>query len=173
MNTKKQSKRIAHGALIAALYTALTVMLSPIGFGAVQFRVSEALTLMAIFSPFAASSITLGCFMSNLIGMMMGLTTIWDVIFGTIATAIAAYLSYIFRDKRTKGLPLLSASMPVIVNAIVIGVMISLVYYDNMSMVIVLMNMLSVGIGEFFACFFVGLPLIRVMERYNIDKFYK
>lgn len=170
-NSQNLIRKISHGALIAAVYTAITLMLSPIGFGVVQFRVSEALTMLAIFSPFAGLSVTLGCFMSNLIGMFMGLSSIWDVILGPIATGIAAYFSYLFRNVRIKKSPVLSALMPVVFNAFIIGIMLTVLYYD-INIFTMIMNIISVGAGEFCACFLIGLPLIRLFERNGLDSFY-
>lgn len=164
-----KTKKMVYCAIIAALYTALTVMLSPLSFGVVQIRFSEALTLLAIFSPWMACSVTLGCFMSNLIGMFMGATVIWDVIFGTLATGVAAYMSYMLRDVRIKNIPFLSATMPVLLNGLIVGTMITVLYYD-VNYVTLCLNMISVAVGELVACFALGLPLIKVMEKNNIDK---
>lgn len=173
MHQKIKTEKLTQIALIAAVYTALTIMFAPIGFGVVQFRISEALTMLAIFSPYSAVAVTLGCFVSNLIGMFMGVTVIWDVIFGTLATAIAALLSYMFRNVRIKNLPVLSALMPVIFNALIIGIMLSFVFSDNNSMSIMLMNIFSVGIGEFVVCFLFGIPLAMVLEKSGIDRYFK
>ena len=81
--------------LIAALYTALTMCLTPIAFGPVQCRLSEALTVLAAFTPTAIPGLVLGCAISNLIGIGMGanIAGALDVLLGPLATGLAAWLS--------------------------------------------------------------------------------
>ena len=68
--------------VIAALYAALTLALYPISFGAVQFRVSEALTLLPVLMPRGDTGAVCGMLLANLIGS----ATVWDVVFGSLAT---------------------------------------------------------------------------------------
>ena len=82
-------KKIALSGMIAALYVTLTVALSPISFGPVQFRVAEALTLLPFFMPEAIPGLFVGCFLSNLAG---GFGLI-DIIVGSGATLFAAWLT--------------------------------------------------------------------------------
>ena len=86
---------ITRSAVVAAIYFALATALQPISFGPVQFRLSEALVLLPVFMPESIIGVTLGCFLSNFF-----YSTMYDVIFGTIATAVAAVLTYLLR--RTK-----------------------------------------------------------------------
>ena len=67
MNRKK-TDFLVHGALIAAVYVALTMMFAPISFGPVQFRISEALCILPFFTPAAVPGLFLGCLISNLLG---------------------------------------------------------------------------------------------------------
>ena len=96
---------IVRAALIAALYAALTLALYPISYGPVQFRVSEALTLLPVFMPEAIPGLFVGCLLANLIGS----ATIWDIVFGSLATLIAAVLTYATRRNRY-----IAAAWPVI-----------------------------------------------------------
>ena len=93
---KKTVFFITRSAVVAAIYFALATALRPISFGPVQFRLSEALVLLPIFMPEAIIGVTLGCFLSNFFYSTM----LYDVIFGTIATALAAVLTCLLR--RTK-----------------------------------------------------------------------
>lgn len=82
------------GALIAAAYTALSLALAPLSFGYAQVRVSEALTLLPLFSPNAVWGVTLGCALTNAVGAAMGVNFgVADVVFGTLATLVSALLT--------------------------------------------------------------------------------
>ena len=89
-------------ALIAAMYTALTVAVAPLSYGLVQCRVSEALTVLAAFTPAAVPGLTVGCFLSNLIGLSTGanIAGALDLLLGPLATGLAALLSYRLRRYR-------------------------------------------------------------------------
>lgn len=166
MSHKKISVMV-YIALLGALYTIMTILVAPIGFGAIQFRISEVFTLFAIFSPFSVVAITFGCFFSNLIGMFMGQTMLIDVVIGPLATLIAGILSYFLRNIRIKQIPLLSALMPVIVNGLMIGTMLTFVL--GFTVPTLIFNIVSVGIGELIVCVFVGLPLINIIEGRELD----
>ncbi|MBQ3575768.1 MAG: QueT transporter family protein, partial [Clostridia bacterium] len=78
---KKSTSYITRAAIIAAIYCLLTVIFQPISFGAVQFRVSEALTLMPVLFPEAVPGLFVGCLLSNLLG-----GGVWyDVMLGSVA----------------------------------------------------------------------------------------
>ena len=80
--------RMARISLIAAVYVVLCIVLQPFSYGAVQVRVSEALTLLPLLTPDAVIAVTIGCFLSNLFSMSP-----WDMLFGTLATLIAAVMT--------------------------------------------------------------------------------
>ena len=103
--------------LIAALYTALTMCLTPISFGLVQCRLSEALTILAAFTPAAIPGLILGCGISNLIGIGMGanIAGALDVLLGPLATGLAAWLSWRWRRVTCGDLPILSTLPPVVI----------------------------------------------------------
>lgn len=71
-HTRAALIRLVQAALIAALYTVYTVLIQPAGFGAVQFRVSEAFTILPVFTPAAIPGLAIGCLVSNLFGLMGG-----------------------------------------------------------------------------------------------------
>lgn len=161
-------KAMVVAALIAALYTAVGLALAPIGFGAVQLRVAEAFTLLAVFSPVGVWGISVGCLLTNLIGTAMGVTIGIDILVGTLATVLAGICSYALRNARFKGLPVLSALCPVVFNALIVGAELTIIIGWNIR--IFLLNMLSVGIGEAAACFLLGLPLVYALERAGLDQ---
>ena len=115
---KKQSVLfLAQAAVIAALYAVLTILQNILLPGtaslAIQFRVSEVLTVLAIFTPAAIPGLTVGCFVANL-SSLPSLGPV-DLIFGTLASFTAAILMYALRNVRFFKLPILSALMPVTV----------------------------------------------------------
>lgn len=106
MNKKKDVNSLVCGAVIAALYAALTYAASAVNlaYGAVQFRFSEALTVLAAYTPAAIPGLTIGCILANL-GSPYGIT---DIICGSAATLLAAVFTYLTRKVKVKGLPLLA-----------------------------------------------------------------
>lgn len=97
---KKQSNTLflAQSAMIAAIYVVLTVILAPFSYGEVQVRVSEALTILPVFTPAAIPGLFVGCLISNILGGCI----LPDIIFGSIATLLGACFTYLLRN-RNKG----------------------------------------------------------------------
>ncbi|MCI8622722.1 MAG: QueT transporter family protein [Provencibacterium sp.] len=179
MKTKTYS--LASAGLIAALYTALTVALGPLSYLAVQVRISEALTLLPIYSPAAVWGVTLGCLLSNLIGVLMGtnILGVFDVLFGTAATLAAALCSRALRNVRIRwhaqegadrSLPLASAIPPVILNAAVVGLELCYVMSGGFQWKIFLIQAAWVGLGELISCLGLGMILCWALERTGLDQ---
>lgn len=114
---------LAMAAVIAAMYAVLTYVagLLNLAYGAVQFRFSEALTVLPVFSGAAVPGLTLGCFLANL-GSPLGVV---DWVFGTVATLLATLLTRSVRNVRVKGVPVLAPLPPVLCNAVIVGYEIS------------------------------------------------
>mgnify|MGYP005805875839 CR=1 FL=1 len=169
MKTKRTFAFMTQAAIIAALYAALTLVLAPIGFGPFQCRVSEALTILAAFTPAAIPGLSLGCLISNAIGLVMGLnpTGAIDMIFGTAATLLAAICSYLLRNIRWFSVPVLSTLPPVIFNILIIGAELSYVLHIPYW----LAAFVEVGIGEFIACCVIGIPLSFAIVKFGLEKF--
>lgn len=142
---------IVRSAVIAALYAALTLALYPISFGAVQFRVSEALTLLPIVMPEAIPGLFVGCLVSNLIGS----ATPWDIIFGSLATLIAAILTYATRRNK-----ILAAFWPVLCNTVIVGLVLALTLDLP-----VFLTMGEVGLGELVVVYTVGMAMLAALKR--------
>ena len=168
---KLNARHLAMSAMLAAVYTVLSLAVAPIGFGSVQFRISEALTLLPVFSPWAIPGVTLGCLLTNLIGVSLGLTFPPDVLFGTLATLIAAVLTWLLRGVRLRGLPVLAALPPVVCNALIIGWEITVFFTPDSpaSFAVFTTNALLVGAGEALACFGLGLLLVALLQRSKLD----
>lgn len=157
MIKQKPIRYLVQGAIIAALYTALTLILAPISFGPLQCRVAEALTILPFFTPAAVPGLFIGCAISNVFGGF-GLP---DIIFGSIATLAAAYCTYKIKNKWLAPLP------SVIINALVIGIMLSV-----MLELPPIITILEVGVGQILACYGIGLPLLLVLQKYGKKVFY-
>lgn len=143
--------QLARAAMIGALYLALTLALSAISFGPVQFRVAEALTLLPVLFPEATAGLFAGCFTANIVGGY-GLP---DAVIGSLATLIAGLLTVRLREK-----PFLAALPPVLVNAVAIGLMLH--FFAGAPLLI---TMLYIALGQAAACYALGLPLLSVMRR--------
>lgn len=164
---KKNTQWIVQGALIGALYVVLTVAVAPIGFGAVQFRISEALTILPLFTPAAVPGLFVGCIIANLIGMFMGLNLAIDILFGSLATLLAAILTRGLRRIKVKGFPALSFLPPVVLNALIVGLELAL-FLPQDARVAFWFAALTVGGGELAVVVVLGIPLYLVVRRLKI-----
>ena len=152
-NQTQATRRLARGAVIAALYTALTLLLAPISYGQFQVRLSEAMTLLPILLPEAVPALAVGCLLSNILGGC----TIFDIVFGTLATLLAALCT-----RRLRGKFWLAAAMPVVFNGIIVGAVVHYCYSPAFPLPLC---MLTVAIGEAIACMIVGPLLIGALRR--------
>lgn len=114
---------IVQTAVIAAMYAALTYaqnfLLPGTTSAAVQFRVSEALNVLALFTPSAIPGLTFGCVLSNIYNIGSGLPL--DMIFGSLATLGATLCIYFMRNIKIKSYPLLAMLMPAVWNGVIVG----------------------------------------------------
>lgn len=175
MNINKRNHNLATGAIIAALYAALTYgqeMLFPgSASAAVQFRVSEALTVLAIFTPAAIPGLTVGCALSNLI--FLGALPL-DVILGSFATFLAAVCMYKLRDVTFKGVPFVALLMPAAFNGVIIGLEIEIFFIEGpFNFVSFLTQGGFVALGELGVCFTLGVMLCKVIKNKKIEKYIK
>lgn len=150
-----KTKFLIQAGIIAAIYAALTIILAPFSYGPMQIRVSEALTILPFFTPAAVPGLFIGCLISNFISPY----GVIDMIFGSGATLIAAVGSYLLRSK-----PFLVPLPPVLSNAIVIGLMLHYAYGVPMNLFLI---MAWVGLGELIACYAIGYPLLKYLEKYK------
>ena len=150
------TNRIVKTAIVASIYAALTIGLSPLSYGPVQFRLSEVLVLLAFVNADYIVGLTIGCLIANLLGPY-GLA---DIICGTFATFISVYLIYI-TPKFVKGkYAIWVASLwPVIVNAIIVAVQLKIFF--GMPLFI---TMLQVGFGQFVVITIIGVPLFKAVN---------
>lgn len=148
------TKSLVKAALIGSVYYVLVVIFAPISYGPVQIRIAESLTVLPYIWPEAVPGLFIGCILANMIGGF----GIIDVVFGSLATLIAAII--------TRKMPnlFLAALPPVIVNMIIVGSYLSLLL--DLPLV---PTFLYIAVGQAGACFAVGIPLIWMIQK-HLDK---
>ena len=164
MNQK--TKYITHAALIGAMYFALTHLQNLLVPGsatwAIQFRASEALCVLALFTPAAIPGLTVGCFLFNL-NYANALPL--DILVGSLATMLACGAMYLTRNLKIKDYPALAMVMPALANAILVGWELS-VYIGGGFWI----NALYVAIGELAVLLTLGSLLYAALRRRGLDK---
>lgn len=153
-SSKYSSKYLVQAALIAALYATLTLILGSFGYGPVQFRIAEALTVLPAIMPASIPGLFIGCIFANWIG---GFGLI-DVIFGSLATLLAALSTYSLRKHR-----FLFPLPPVFFNATIVGSYVYFLFNNSYSL---LLTMFFIGISEFIICYGLGLPLVSYIYKH-------
>jgi uncharacterized membrane protein len=152
---KSYASHIAKGAMIAALYVVLTEVSAIFGLsgGVIQLRLSEMLTVLPLYFSSAVPGLFIGCIISN---MITG-CAIWDVVFGSAATLIAAFVtSKMGRIKYLASLP------PLIANTLVVPPVLKFVYGFEDAMWFIY---LTVFLGELISCTVLGTALVAVIEK--------
>ena len=159
---KKTTRSLVQSAVIAALYVCLSLLQNLLLPGsasmAIQYRVAEALCVLALFSSSAIPGLALGCLLFNL--TQAGALPL-DFIIGTSASLLAALGMYLLRDVRVGKLPLLSLLMPALSNGILVGSELT-IYMEGSSF---WFNALCVAAGELAVIFTLGLALYGVLHR--------
>ena len=153
---------IAQAGVIAALYVVLTIFISAFNLasGAIQVRISEALCILPYFTGAAVPGLTIGCFLANL---FVG-GSIWDMIFGTLATFLGAVFSRMLRKNR-----FLVTLPPVVFNALIIPFVLYYGYgftwaWEAGGMDLsILFYVLTVGAGEVLSVCGLGSLLLHVL----------
>ncbi len=160
-----KTKYLIYGAMIAAIYFVLTYAVAPISSGLFQCRVSEALCILPYFTPAAVPGLFVGCLTANL---LMG-SPIYDVVFGSAATLLAAILTrQIAQQYPTPGARWLIPAPAVLLNALVVGWILSNVYDVGAPYWVCASY---VALGQIGACYVLGMPLLFLLERYK-DKLF-
>lgn len=163
---KKSTRFITHAALIAALYMALTYLQNFLLPGsaswAIQFRASEALCVLALFTPAAIVGLTIGCLLFNI--SYAGALPL-DFIVGSLATLLAVSGMRLTRRITVKGYPLLAMLLPALSNAILVGG--ELAFYIGGGF---WLNALYVAIGEGAVLLTLGTALFYGMKLRQLDR---
>jgi uncharacterized membrane protein len=146
--------RWARGGLIAALYVVLVFAFQFASFGAFQFRVAEALTLLPMVFPEAIGGIYVGVMLANILGGFGP----WDIFGGSLVSLIAAYLTYRYRNTW------FGYASPIILNAFLVSLYLRFVFelpYSYWFLVF------SIGISEAIVVLGLGIPLLRFVKRHQ------
>lgn len=160
---KKSTLFLTRAAIIAALYAALTYAASVVGlaYGPIQFRFSEALTVLACFTPAAVPGLTVGCFLGNL-GSSLGPI---DWVVGTAATLLAALCTYFTRKIGGRLACLWAPLFSTVFNAVLVGLEIAFFVPDGGGWAAFGTLALEVGVGELAVCCLLGIPLYFLINR--------
>ena len=153
------TKNLCLSGIIAALYAVLTLALPAISYGEWQCRIWEAMTLLPIVLPQSIPGLVVGCLVSNLLSPV-GAT---DIVFGTLATLVAAIGTYALRKNR-----LLAALCPVVSNGLIVGAMLSVVYGLPFAL-----TALQVAVGEAVAVYVLGFALLAALKKVDLSKLTK
>lgn len=175
------AERVARIGVIAAVYAAATLVailfLGGLAWGPIQFRISEAVTVLALFTADAVPGLTLGCIVANAANIALGGTGtlgLLDVVFGSFATFLGALFTWKMRKR-----PALALLGPVLANALIVPaylpVMLSgLGFYtipftsislDGSYPLMYLFGLVTTGVGEAVVLYVLGLPLARALSR--------
>lgn len=181
-----RSKYVAQSGMIAAVYAAATLitlfLLQGLAWGPVQLRISEAVCVLALFTPAAIGGLTTGCIVANLIALAIngtGALGLFDVVFGSLATFIGAFWCYKLRKR-----PALAVLGPVIANALIVPAYLPLIlqglgFYtipftsislDGAYVFMYLFGVVATGIGEALVMYVIGLPLARALKKFGVGK---
>ena len=169
----KTVKNITVAAMIAALYTALTLIVAPISYGPLQFRISEALTVLPAVCPPAIIGLTLGCAISNIIGFVMGANPLGlvDAALGSVATLLAALVTaYIGKKCKGISLYLLAPLPPVIFNGLIVGAELAFLVMGGFTPLNMLLSFCYVAFGELVVCYIGGNTLLKGGKKF-FDKY--
>lgn len=162
----KKLRFIVHAAVIAALYAVLTHMQNLLLPGsatwAIQFRASEALCVLALFTPAAIPGLTIGCMLFN-ITYAQALPL--DAVIGSLATLLAALAMYLTRSAKVKGYPAPAMVMPALFNAFLVGWELTVYIGGGFWL-----NALYVAIGELAVLLSLGSLLYAAMRRRGLDQ---
>ena len=147
---------VAQAAVIAAIYVVLTLLFAPFSYGEVQVRLSEALTILPVFTPAAVPGLFVGCLLSNILGGCI----VPDIIFGSLATLTGAVFTYLLRNQSRFLAPL----PPILANALIVPFVLRFGYQVPLPIPFM---MLTVGIGEVISCGVLGMILYAALHRYK------
>lgn len=179
-----RTKAIARTGMVAAVYAAATLVallaLQGLAWGPVQFRISEAVCVLALLTPNAIPGLTIGCALANLIALAIngtGALGLLDVAFGSLATCLGALWCW-----RMRGNPKVAVLGPVIANALIVPAYLPLLlqgmgFYtipftsialDGAYVPMYLFGLVATGIGEALVMYVLGLPLLAALKRSGI-----
>lgn len=160
----KSTLFITQAAVIAALYVALTYASNALGlaYNAVQFRLSEILTILPVFTPAAIPGLAIGCIIANL-SSPFGIV---DIVCGSLATLLAAFTSYALRNVTIKDLPVFASLPPVLFNGLIVGL--EIWYLGDKTLSLFVISALEVMAGEAVMCILIGVPFMAAVKKTKV-----
>ena len=162
---KLKARRLAHAAIIAALYAVLTHLQNLILPGsatwAIQLRLSEALCVLAFFTPAAVWGLPIGCLLFNL---TFSAALPLDFLVGSLATYLACKAMWLTRRIRFRGIPVPGLVMPALTNALLVGWELTVYIGGGFPL-----NALYVALGELIVLLTFGTGLYLVMKKRHLD----
>ncbi len=155
MRKKNSVLYLTQAAMIAAIYVVITWYVNAFNLanGAIQLRLSEALTILPVFTPAAIPGLFLGCLLSNTLTGCV----IWDIVFGSIATLLGAVGTWWLRSTK-----FIYTLPPVIANMFIVPAVLKYAYGLGDSYWYLV---LTVGIGEVLSVCVFGYLLKNVLEK--------
>lgn len=180
----KNARSIARAGMIAAVYAALTLPMlqHPIGYGPVQVRLSEAVTVVALFTPAAVPGLALGAALANAFMLsQVGMLALLDVVFGSLATLLGAVWTWRLRRR-----PAIALLGPIVTNAVIVPAYLPIMlgaagasFYTLPGLgtsvrgpiAVYLFGMVGVGLGQLVAVFGLGWPLQATLRRLGVAEF--
>ena len=164
MKAKKSTLYLTRGALIAALYVAVTWLCSIVGLssGVIQFRFSEALCILPVFLPEAVPALFIGCLLSNVIAGGV----VWDIIFGSLATLIGALGARLLR-KLPHNIKFIATIPTLLANAVIIPFVLIYAYGVGDAYYFLLV---TVAIGELVCACIGGTVLYYILKKCGFSK---
>lgn len=180
----KRSRYVAQAGVIAAVYAAATIVVlqlpAQLGWGLIQFRISEAITVIALFTPAAVPGLALGSIAANsYLATQVGLAVaVWDIVFGSLATFLGALWTW-----RMRGRPLLALAGPVVTNALIVPAYLPIllaglglyeipilgINVESAWPLAYLLGVISVGLGQAVVIYGLGLPLVALLKRSGVE----
>ena len=159
-------KKLTRAALIASLYTVLThlqnILLPGSASWVIQCRMSEALCVLALFTPAAIPGLTIGCLLFN-ITFVSALPLDW--LLGSAATALAAGGMWLLRRIKIRNLPLPALIMPALTNAVLVGWELTLYFGGGFWL-----NAIYVALGELIVMLTLGIALYWLIRERHLDR---
>ncbi len=154
MNRKKTAKRLCRAGIIAALYVGLTYAFMPVAYGPLQVRPAEALTALPMILPESIPALFVGCALANITSPF----GIWDILFGSLTTLLAAFGTRICRKR-----PVLAMAFPVLFNAVFLPLIWILMGVEETF----LLSFLSILLTQTVFCYGLGLPLYYGLKKHE------
>lgn len=179
---KDRTRSVAQAGVIAAVYAAVTVavlqMPAQLGWGPVQLRLSEALTVIAIFTPAAVPGLALGTALANAsLLAQVGPVGLLDVLFGSLATLLGAWWTWRFRARTP-----LALAGPVVSNALIVPAYLPVMLaalglthepffgfeLGESWVVLYLAGVVTVALGQAIVVYGLGWPLVVLIRRTGV-----